>query len=69
MPVSSCLNALRPIQQCLSCQHGATASWILGVNASLLKVTTRPGVGIEPRPLVLESETLPLGHCAPLNTC
>ena len=43
---------LRPIiQQCLSCQHGATASWILpvlfggggGVNASLLKDTTRRG--------------------------
>ena len=40
---------LRPIiQQCLSCQHGATASWILpllfgGVNVSLLKDTTRRG--------------------------
>ena len=31
MPVSLCLNALRPIQQCLSCQQGATASWILPV--------------------------------------
>ena len=31
MPVSLCLNALRPIQQCLSCQHGATASWTLPV--------------------------------------
>ena len=40
---------LRPIvQQCLSCQHGATASWditstLRGVNASLLKDTTRRG--------------------------
>ena len=45
-----------------------------GVNASLLKDTTRRGgggggVGIEPRPLVLESETVPQGHRAASNTC
>ena len=30
-----------------------------GVNASLVKDTTRRGVGIEPRPLVLESDSTP----------
>ena len=68
MPVSLCLNALRPSQQFLSCQHGATASWITstfrGANVSLLKDTTRRVVGIEPRPLVFESETVPQGHRA-----
>ena len=38
---TKCLRPIIQFQQCLSCQHGVTTSW--GVNASLLKDTTRQG--------------------------
>ena len=54
----------------LLCQDGFTASWVLtstnGNLCVLLKDTTYCSVwGSNPEPLNLESDALPLGHCAP----
>ena len=58
------------------CRVGATASWVYSIPRSdmyqyfrgvkcLPKGHNMEEVGLNPRPLALESDTLPLSHCAP----
>ena len=56
-----------------SCWDGATASWVIneyfrGVKC-LAQGHNTAAVGLEPRHLAPESNTLPLSHCAPPNSC
>ena len=54
-----------------SCRDGATASWelpvLFGEKCVFAQGHNTAEVGIEPQPLTLESETLPLGRRATLK--